>query len=55
MPDIQIYFKNVIIKAIEKLERSYSFKRIIFNVSKILNQLNKLKESEEKKIGKKKI
>ena len=54
MPDIQIYFKNVIIKAIEKLERSYSFKRIIFNVPKILNQLNKLKESEEKKIGKKK-
>ena len=44
MPDIQIYFKNVIIKAIEKLERSYSFKRIIFNVPKILNQLNKLKE-----------
>ena len=54
MPDIQIFFKNVIIKTIEKMERTYSFKTINFNVSKILNQLNKLKESEEKKVGKKK-
>ena len=46
MPDIQIYFKNVIIKAIEKIERTYSFKTITFNISKILNQLNKIKESE---------
>ena len=53
MPDIQIYFKNVIIKAIEKIERTYSFKTITFNISKILNQLNKIKESEEKKVKKK--
>ena len=55
MPDIQIYFKKVIFKTIEKMERSYSFKTINFNISKILNQINKLKESEEKKVGKKNI
>ena len=55
LPDIQIYFKNVIIKTVEKMERTYSFKTLNFNVSAILNQLNKLKESEEKKNVKKNI
>ena len=55
MPDIQIYFKNVIFKTVEKMERTYSFKTINFNISIILSQLNKLKESEEKKYGKKNL
>jgi len=54
MPDIHIFFKNVIVKAIEKIERTYSFNTINLNFPKIINQLNKLKESEEKKMGKKK-
>ena len=53
MPDIHIFFKNVIVKAIEKIERTYSFNTINLNFQKIINQLNKLKESEEKKMGKK--
>ena len=53
MPDIQIYFKKVILKTVEKMERNYSFREIKFNVQEILSELNKLKKDEEKKHGKK--
>ena len=49
MPDIQIYFKNVIIKTVEKIERTYSFREINFKISKILEEIIKLKNDEEKK------
>ena len=54
MPDIQIYFKKVILKTVEKMERNYSFREIKFNVQEILDELMKLKKDEEKKRGKKK-
>ena len=53
MPDIQIYFKNVIHKTIEKMERNYSFREIKFKIEEILKDLMKIKEDQEKKLGKK--
>ena len=53
MPDIQIYFKNVILKTVEKIERTCSFREIKFNSSEILKELIKLKDEEEKKTDKK--
>ena len=35
MPDIQLYFKKVILKTVEKIERNYSFRLINFNVDEI--------------------
>ena len=52
LPDIQIYFKNVILKTVEMMERRYSFREIKFGVEEILNDLMKIKREEEKKIGK---
>ena len=53
MPDIQIYFKNVILKTVELIESKYSFKQIKFNVDEILKDLLKYRKEEEKKLGKK--
>jgi hypothetical protein len=53
MPDIQIYFKKVILKTVEKIERTYSFREIKFNTSKILEEVIKLKEEEKIKLIKK--
>ena len=53
MPDIQIYFKKVILKTVEKIERTYSFREIKFNTSKILEEVIKLKEEEKIKLFKK--
>ena len=53
IPDIQIYFKNVIYKTVEKIERTSSFRIIKFNIEERLKELNKLKEKEEKIIDKK--
>ena len=52
IPEIQIYFKNVIFKTVETIEKSCSFREIFFNTSKILEELIKLKKDEEKKIDK---
>ena len=52
IPDIQIYFKNIIYNLIEKIERTSSFRIIKFNVSEILKELNKSREKEEKKDNK---
>ena len=53
IPDIQIYFKNLIMKTVEKMEVTCSFREIKFNIKERLNELNKLKEQEEKIIKKK--
>ena len=53
MPDIQIYFKNVILKTVEKIERTCSFHEIKFNIIEMGKELIAIKEDEEKKIGKK--
>ena len=53
MPDVQIYFKNVILKTVEKIERTCSFREIKFNIIEKEKELIKIKEDEEKKIGKK--
>ena len=48
MPDIQLYFNKVIFKIVEKIERSYSFRLINFNIKDILKDLMKMKNDEEK-------
>ena len=50
VPEIQIYFKNVIIKMVEIIERSYSFREINLNISEILKEFNDLKEEEKNNI-----
>ena len=52
MADIQSYFKKIIFKTVEEMERRCSFREINFNVFQILNQLKKIKEKEEKNIKK---
>jgi hypothetical protein len=52
MPDIQIYFKKVILKIIENIERNCSSREISFDVSEHEKEFIKIKESEIKK-GKK--
>ena len=52
MPDIQIYFKNVILKTVENIERT-CFRELKFDISEKEIELIKLKESEEKRLGKK--
>ena len=53
MPDIHIYFKNIVYNTIEKLERSCAFREFNLNVIKILKIIQKIKDSEDKKISKK--
>ena len=53
MPDIQIYFKNVILKTVESIERTFSYREIKFNISEKNKELKRIKEDEEKKLGKK--
>jgi hypothetical protein len=43
IPDVQIYFKKVIMRTVEKMERTYSFRQIKFNASELLKEFNKLK------------
>ena len=49
LPDIQIFFQNVLIKIVERIERTCSFREIKFNSKKRIEQLIKLKEEEERK------
>ena len=53
MPDIQIFFKNIIFKTIEKMERTCSFRTINFKISEILKEFKKIKDGEDKKANKK--
>ena len=54
MPDIQIYFKKVIRKTIQNIEKDYSFREIKFNVDEYLKEIEQYRNDEDKKIGKKK-
>ena len=54
MPDIQIYFKNVIRKTIQNIEKDYSFREIKFNVDEYLKEIKQFRNDEEKKTSKKK-
>ena len=47
-PDVQLFFNKVILKTVEKIETSYSFREIKFNVSQIVDEFEKLKEEYEK-------
>ena len=49
-PEIQIFFKNIILKTVEKIEKNYSFKEIKLDILELTNEINKLKETEEKKL-----
>ena len=53
MPDIHIYFKNIIFNTVEKMERTCSFREINLNVAKIIKIFQKIKDSEDKKVDKK--
>ena len=53
MPDIQVYFNKVILKTIEKIERTCSSRVINIDVDKRNKELTKLLKNEEKKSGKK--
>ena len=53
MPDVQIVFRNIIFKTIEKMERTCSFRIINFRITEILNEFKKIKEVEDKKASKK--
>ena len=53
MPDIQIFFKQVIFKTIEKIERNFSYRELSLNITDKQNKLENLKKIEEKKLGKK--
>ena len=52
MPDIQIFFNKVIIKTVEKIEKTYSFLEINFKVSEILKEFNNIKQDVTKNFGK---
>ena len=53
MPDIQLYFRKVIYRLVEKVENYGSLKKINFNMKLISQDLDKFIEEEEKKLGKK--
>ena len=53
MPDIQIFFKKVILKTVENIEKNCSNRKISFNISEKQKEFIKLKEEEEKNLGKK--
>ena len=52
MPDIQVYFNKVILKTIEKIERTCSSRVINIDVGERNKELTKLLKNEEKKSGK---
>ena len=52
-PDIQIFFKNIIQKTVEKIENTSSSREIKFNIAEKQKELIELKKAEEKKTGKK--
>ena len=53
LPDIQVYFNRVILKTIEKIERSCSSRVINIDVDERNKELTNLLKNEEKKSGKK--
>ena len=53
MPDVQIYFRKIIFKMVEKVENYGSLKKINFNTDIILREIIFFIEEENKKTGKK--
>ena len=49
MPDVQIFFKKVITKTIEKIEKTSSFREIKLNVLEKFQEFNKLVDIEKKR------
>ena len=47
-PDVQLFFNKVILKTVEKIESLCSYREIKFNVAKIVNEFEKLKDEYEK-------
>jgi hypothetical protein len=47
-PDVQLFFNKVILKTVEKVESLCSYREIKFNVAKIVNEFEKLKDEYEK-------
>ena len=41
-PEIQIFFKNVILKTVEKIEKNYSFKEIKLDILELTSEINNL-------------
>ena len=54
MPDIQLYFNKIILKTVETIENSGSFRHINLNIQERFNEFNNLVEEEKKKIPPKK-
>ena len=53
MPDVQIYFRKIIFKMVEKIENYGSLKKINFNMDLTYHDLKNFIEQENKKLGKK--
>ena len=53
MPDVQIYFKKIIYKMLEKIENHGSLKKIDFNMDSIYKNLKDFIEETNKKLNKK--
>ena len=52
-PDIQFYFRKIILQMLEKLENNYSWKKMEFNMKQISENIKLFIKSEEKKSNKK--
>ena len=52
MPDIQLFFKKVIFKTVEKIERNFSFREINLSIGEKKKELIKLKAIDEKILDK---
>ena len=52
-PDIQLYFRKIILQMLEKLENNYSWKKMEFNMKQISENIKIFMKSEEKKSNKK--
>ena len=50
IPDIQLFFKKVITRTVEKIERECSFREINFKISEILREFNEMIKEEENNI-----
>ena len=53
MPDVQIYFRKIIFKMVEKIENLCSLKKINFNMDLIYEDIKNFIQQENKKLGKK--
>jgi hypothetical protein len=53
MPDVQLYFRKVIYRMVEKIENLCSLKKINFNMDLIYEDMQNFIQQENKKLGKK--